>query len=216
MHIVQSFKKKETCKGWHHCVQSHAADLLAKARDIVIGCVQREAYQTEFECLEKGKEIPRNSPFRKLSPVLKNGLLQIGGRLEHATLDTTVKHLLIIPGQSHVAALLTIHFLERMKHQSRVFTEASIRSEGFWIVGVKRCVNSAIHKCVICKKLRGRKAEHKMADLPSDRLSTEPSFTNIGLDVFGLWDVSTRHTRGGQASSSKVGCNFHLFECCAY
>ena len=60
MHIVQSFKKKETCKGWHHCVKSHTTDLLAQARDIVIGCVQRETYQAEFECLEKGKEIPRS------------------------------------------------------------------------------------------------------------------------------------------------------------
>lgn len=38
-----------------------------------------------------------------------------------------------------------------------------------------------------------------MADLPADRLSTEPPFTNVGLDVFGPWTVSSRWTRGGLA-----------------
>lgn len=203
IHIVQSFKKKNTCKGWHHCVKPHTAGLLAQARDIVIKSVQREAYQADFACLEKGKEISRNSPLRKLAPVLENGLLRIGGRLEHAPLDAMEKHPLIIPGRSHVASLLTNHFHERVKHQGRVFTEASIHSEGFWIVGAKRCVNSALHKCVICNKLRGKTAEQRMADLPSDRVSTEPPFTNVGLDVFGPWDVSTRRTRGGQARSKR-------------
>lgn len=35
-----------------------------------------------------------------------------------------------------------------------------------------------------------------MADLPADRLSTDPPFTDVGLDVFGSWSVSSRRTRG--------------------
>lgn len=154
MHNVQSIKKKETCKGWYSCVKSHTADLLVQARDIVVGCVQKEAYQIEFACLEKGKEIPRNNTLSMLSPILENGLLRIGDLLKHATLDTIEKPPLIILARSHIATLLTNHFHERVKHQGRVFTEASICSEGFWIVGAKRSINSALHKCVICSKLR--------------------------------------------------------------
>lgn len=95
IHIVQFFKKKNTCKGWHHFVKPHTADLLVRARDIVIKSVQREAYQADFACLEKGEEISRNSPLRKLSPFLEKGLLRIGGRLEHATLNAMEKHPLI-------------------------------------------------------------------------------------------------------------------------
>lgn len=29
-----------------------------------------------------------------------------------------------------------------------------------------------------------------MADLPADRVSTEPPFMNVGLDVSGAWTVS--------------------------
>ncbi|XP_055489406.1 uncharacterized protein LOC129696012 [Leucoraja erinacea] len=49
-----------------------------------------------------------------------------------------------------------------------------------------------------------------MADLPSDRLSTESPFTNVGLDVFGPWNISTRRTRGGAANSKRWAV---LFTC---
>lgn len=42
-----------------------------------------------------------------------------------------------------------------------------------------------------------------MASLPADRLSTEPHFTNVGIDVFGPWSVVTCHTRGGSADSKR-------------
>ena len=42
-----------------------------------------------------------------------------------------------------------------------------------------------------------------MADLQADRLSTDPPFTYVGLDVFGPWSVSARRTHGGQANSKR-------------
>lgn len=49
-----------------------------------------------------------------------------------------------------------------------------------------------------------------MADLPPDRLSTEPPFTNVGMDVFGPWAVAARRTRGGHAESKRWAV---LFTC---
>ncbi|XP_072304495.1 uncharacterized protein [Eucyclogobius newberryi] len=42
-----------------------------------------------------------------------------------------------------------------------------------------------------------------MANLPADRLSMDPPFTNVGLDVFGPWSVSSRRTRGGFSQSKR-------------
>ena len=42
-----------------------------------------------------------------------------------------------------------------------------------------------------------------MANLPADRLSIEPPFTNVGLDVFGPWCVLTRQTRGGHSNNKR-------------
>lgn len=49
-----------------------------------------------------------------------------------------------------------------------------------------------------------------MADLPADRLTPEPPFTTVGLDVFGPWTIMTRHTRGGSAKSKRWAV---LFTC---
>lgn len=74
---------------------------------------------------------------------------------------------------------------------------------GVWIVGGRKLISSIIFKCIICKKLRGKREVQKMSDLPSDRLTTDPPFTHVGLDVFGPWSVATRRTRGGAAESKR-------------
>ena len=50
----------------------------------------------------------------------------------------------------------------------------------------------------------------KMADLPADRVTPEPPFTTVGLDVFGPWKIVTRRTRGGCAQSKRWAV---LFTC---
>ncbi|XP_077137143.1 uncharacterized protein LOC143796157 [Ranitomeya variabilis] len=47
-----------------------------------------------------------------------------------------------------------------------------------------------------------------MANLPPDRLSTEPPFTNVGLDVFGPWSVVARNTRRVQANAKRWAVMF--------
>ncbi len=214
IHIVQAYKANDhhnTCRSWHHCSKPRSVEELLQAETAIIKSVQREAYKEELNCIVERNDIPRNSPLRKLSPYLDNGgLLRIGGRLKNATLDLNEKFPLIIPGRSHVAKLLVEHYHDRVKHQGRVLTESAIRNAGYWIVGVRKLINSILHKCVICNKLRGKVTEQKMADLPIDRLSTEPPFTYIGLDVFGPWTVVARRTRGGQAQSKRWAV---LFTC---
>ena len=47
-----------------------------------------------------------------------------------------------------------------------------------------------------------------MADLPPDRLEPGPPFTNVGVDCFGPWEVFSRRTRGGHASSKRWAVMF--------
>ncbi|XP_059922878.1 uncharacterized protein LOC132468990 [Gadus macrocephalus] len=209
IHITEVIRSSTTtgnkeCKGWHQCSKAHTSDNLLKAKQVIIRCVQKETYPTEMSCLQQGISIPNDSPLRKLDPVLDcDGLLRIGGRLQRSSLTAEKKHPLIVPGRSHVGALLTSYYHRRVEHQGRIFTEGAIRADGIWMVGAKRCIAKLLHKCVTCNKLRGKTAEQKMADLPPDRLSTEPPFTNVGIDVFGPWSISTRRTRGGAAKSKR-------------
>ncbi|KAI4871708.1 hypothetical protein NFI96_005782 [Prochilodus magdalenae] len=215
IHIVQSHKatenQKTSCRSWHLCTRPHTVEELSQAEAAIIKSVQQEAYEEELDCIDKGKDMPKNSALIKLNPYQDDeGLLRIGGRLKHSALDFNEKFPVIIPGSSHVAKLLVEHFHSRVRHQGRIITEAAVRSAGYWIVGVRRIVNSIIHRCITCKRLRRKVTEQKMADLPADRLSTEPPFTYVGLDVFGPWTVVARRTRGGQALNKRWAV---LFTC---
>lgn len=129
--------------------------------------------------------------------------MRVGGRLRRSSLTTQEKNPIIIPKKSHVTTLLIDHFHKEVKHQGRLFTEGAIRSAGYWIIGCRRQVNSYLQRCVICKKLRGKQQQPKMADLAEVRLQPAPPFSFVGVDVFGPWGVVTRNTRGVKAQAKR-------------
>lgn len=214
IHIVRCRKSKDYAKGckscWHWCKQPRTPDERSQAMNVVIQAVQREAFPAEFSALTNGKALPSNSPLFKLSPVVVEGLMRIGGRLTHAPLEHAEKKPLVLPKRNHISALLVSYHHKQVKHQGRHFTEGAVRSSGLWIIGCKRLVSSIIHGCVTCRKLRGKMEEQTMADLPPERLSTSPPFSYVGLDVFGPWKVTARRTRGGHAESKRWAI---LFTC---
>ena len=55
-------------------------------------------------------------------------------------------------------------------------------------------VNSAIFKCAICRKLRGRIEGQMMADLPKDRFKEAPPFTYCTVDMFGPFTVRVKRS----------------------
>ncbi|VDI17173.1 Hypothetical predicted protein [Mytilus galloprovincialis] len=115
-----------------------------------------------------------------------------------------------LEGNNHISILLNRHYHSEVKHQGRHFTAGALRYAGFWIVGEKRLISPLLHKCVICRKLRGKQEQQLMSDLPADRLSPIPPFSSVGIDTFGPWSIVTRKTRGGQANSKRWAL---LFTC---
>ncbi len=194
LHISRQFHTGSTtqtssCKGWHYCSNAPTVEELLCAEKI-IKAVQQETYAQEYKSLETGNKLSRKSPLKGLDPFIDvDGLLRVGGRLTEAEIELDVRTPLIIPGKHHIATLLVKHHHERVQHQGRHYTEGAVRAAGYWVVGGKRRVCSVIHECLTCRKLRRAPQIQKMADLPADRVSTDPPFTNVGLDVFGPWTV---------------------------
>ena len=178
---------------------------------MIIKSVQYETYEDEIQRILEGRPLPKKSPISKLNPYLDDhGLLRVGGRIIHADLPLKEKRPIIIPGSHHIATLLIRHYHCEVEHQGRHFTDGAIRAAGLWITGAKRHISSVIHKCVKCRKLRGKTLCQIMADLPDNRLEPTPPFTNVGVDVFGPWTVVSRRTRGGQANPKRWAV---LFTC---
>ena len=207
LHVARSFSKtskNSLCKGWHHCEPQHKMQDSHQAQNIIIQTVQDEVYADEIKCIRNQERLPKSSPIKSLDPFIDNhGLLRVGGRIHDSSLSHKEKNPLIIPGNHHIAALIIRHHHEQTHHQGRLYTEGAVRTAGFWVVGGKRKVSSLIYQCVICKRLRAPLTVQKMADLPQDRLTTDPPFTNVGLDVFGPWSVSSRQTRGRSTESKR-------------
>ncbi|KAL3973607.1 sorting nexin-4 [Sarotherodon galilaeus] len=213
IHVVTSFAQKTSGqRGWKSFSETPNVQELTRAKVVIIRAVQQEAYKGTLENIKEGKKASGIfDALKKLNPVVdKDSLLRVGGRLSTADLTENEKHPLIIPSTSHIAILLVTHYHEQVAHQGRHITEGAIRGAGYWIIGGKRLVSSVIHKCVTCRKLRGKMQIQKMADLPADRVTPEPPFTTVGLDVFGPWTIVTRRTRGGCSQNKRWAV---LFTC---
>ncbi len=166
-----------------------------------------------MKCLSMNKPVPLSSHISSLNPFLDgHGLLRVRGRLICADLPMAKCKPLIIPGNSHIAALLVRHHHERIQHQGRHFTHEAVCAADLWITGGKRLINTILHACVKCRKLRGRRMVQQMADLPVERLSSDSPFTYVGVDVFGPRLVVARYTRGGLANSKRWAI---IFTCMA-
>lgn len=174
---------------------------------IVLQASQRSTFAKELAALQTQKPIPRDSCLQQLSPIIENDLIRVGGQLRHSNLETGERHPIILPKDSHVSLLLTHHHYEQTKHHGRHMTEA-VRAAGLWVLGGKRLINSVLHNCVMCRKLRWKFEEQHMGDLPSERLQVCPPFTYVGLDVFGPWSVAARRTRRGQTESKRWAIMF--------
>lgn len=210
-HIAKSFSNSSKCVGWHLCGESKSPINFMEAKLQIIKLVQRDVFKDELSCLEKGIQVKKSSYISSLSPYLDDeGLLRVGGRIRHANIPEEEAHPILIPGRHHIAVLLVRQYHELTHHAGRHITHGAIRSAGFWITGGKSLVSSVLHRCVVCRKLRGSLCSQKMADLPQDRLAPGPPFTSVGVDCFGPWHVSARRTRGGLAYNKRWAV---LFTC---
>lgn len=179
------------------------------AEQFILRKIQQECFYSEINCLRSGKAIPGSNPIVSLSLVLDSEeILRVGGCLGRANLPTGEKTPVLVPGKHHIAKLLVVYHHESIHHQGRHLTEGCIRRAGYWITGGKRLISSILHRCVQCRKLRGRAEFQKMSDLPAQRLTPSPPFCYVGVDVFGPWTIATRKTRGGSANSKRWAVMF--------
>ena len=176
---------------------------LEDARLDLIKYVQEVHFADELECLSKGKPLLKSSPIRQLSPMIKDGLLCVGGRLSHAS-DDAVKFPVILP-RHHLTTLIVRDIHERNVHVGTNHTLSVLRRDYYVLRGYS-VVKSVVSDCVTCKKHHGKTMEQKMADLPAERVATaDPPFLYVGVDYFGPMNVKFR-----RGSTKRYGC---LFTC---
>ena len=180
---------------------------LMRAEKAIIRFCQHQSYPEEMAKLEKtkfvGKGLRRNSTIYKLDPVLEDGVLRVGGRLSKAAMPEEAKRPIILPKHIHVSTLILRHIHEQLGHGGRNHVLSQLRKR-FWIVNANSAARKVISKCVVCRCVRGRIGEQKMADLPKERLEADlPPFSNVGVDYFGPFE-----TKRGRSLVKRYGVIF--------
>ncbi|XP_070180041.1 uncharacterized protein [Littorina saxatilis] len=154
----------------------------ATAEEKIVLATQREFFSAPSKS--------REETLKKLNVEKdEKGFYRVGGRLRNA------KNLIwskpkLLPQDCHVSKLLIAEAHETLGHAGRTNVIHHIRSRGYWIFGIRRVVAQVLKDCVTCKKMYGKEASQKMADLPLDRVEESAPFTSCGMDCFGPFIVA--------------------------
>ncbi len=196
----QMQKYKSTVRG-----KSLSLEDLIQAEIQLIQYSQNHHFSEEIEALRNNVPVKKRSPLYKLDPVLQDGILRLGGRLNKAAMPEESKHPVVLSKHSRISTLILSDIHQRYGHCGRNYLLSALRQK-FWIPQANSAIRKLICKCSVCRRLNGRVGEQKMASLPEDRLLPDkPPFTNVGVDYFGPFDV-----KRGRSTVKRYGV---LFTC---
>lgn len=160
-------------------------DELNFALEYWIKYTQQLHFGKEIRAIRAHNNEIEKSDLNKLKPVLdKDGILRVWGRIENAPVSEDEKHPIIIPHNSHFARLLLYEAHLKTKHGNVQIMLHYVRAK-YWITRSRRSALDIIKSCVRCVRFQQVDRQQLMADLPEERLSDVPPFTNCGVDYFG-------------------------------
>ncbi|KMQ90403.1 hypothetical protein RF55_9844 [Lasius niger] len=172
---------------------------------------QRQNYPNEIEALTRGQPLPRRSPLRALRSILgPEGLIRVGGRLEHSPLAYEEKHPIVLAKTNHLSLLLVRDAHSRTLHGGPQLTR-SVLTRRYWIVHANSLIRAVIHGCVRCARFRATTAQQQMGQLPTDRVRQARPFWSTGVDYAGPITLRASKGRGMKTTKGYI-C---LFVCLA-
>ena len=180
-----------------------SVNVMRAAELAVIKLTQSRVYADLMCNISKGKNISKTDPLRKLNPVLCEGILHVGGRLERTDLDFDEKHPIILPYKNVVTDLIIRMYHEQFGHMGQMYILSKLR-ERFWVIKGNAAVRRVIGSCIKCRKLKGSIIQQQMSALPSSRIEADnPPFHSVGIDYFGPFYV-----KRGRAQVKRWGVIF--------
>ena len=178
---------------------------MSSAENMILKHVQKEQYAKELSSIRRNESVSKSSPIAKLCPVIRDGLIVVGGRLKHASVSQGVRTPIISPRDNKVSDMV-IREYHNDAHLGTEWVLNRIRSR-FWIINARNKIKHVKKTCVTCKRLFAAAMTQKMADLPPERCQPNlPQFIYTGLDFFGPFLV-----KRGRSEVKRYGCVFSCF-----
>ena len=166
---------------------------------------QSDCYGDLKKTLASKEILPAQHKLAPLSPFVdSDSVIRVGGRLKHSDLTYVAKHPVLMHQDHPLTKVLAWHCHRLCQHAGGRLTLATMRREGYYVVGGSHFIQKLVNSCTICRKLRGPPLEQLMSDLPSERLQQTPPFHQVGMDVFGHFLVREGVNTRRSTSSKKV------------
>lgn len=99
---------------------------LQRAQEVWVKYAQQQCFSNEIKNLNIGKTIIRG-PLKHLSPFMDNGILRVGGRLEHSKESFSRKNPAVLPCKHHVTELIFHSYHLQLLHMGPQGLLANIR-----------------------------------------------------------------------------------------
>ncbi|PIK54008.1 hypothetical protein BSL78_09093 [Apostichopus japonicus] len=160
---VIKFTKKVRARCRSESVCCHlTVDNLKAAETLILSHEQNRHFEAELKALTSGSEkeinsVMRKSPLRTLDPMLRGGLIVVGGRLRRADLPEETKHQIVIPKSSPVARLIVLETHKSLGHMGKSAILVRLWKK-YWVVGAGTIIRSIVGKCTICRKYQAKRA----------------------------------------------------------
>ncbi|UYV77667.1 hypothetical protein LAZ67_15001855 [Cordylochernes scorpioides] len=151
----------------------------------VIILIQNQEFTQDIGWLRDKGFVSGKSNLRFLNPFLDvDGILRVGGRLQHSNLDYNRKHPIILPKRHHCTDLIIEHYHKQSLH-SGLQTTLSMISQKYWIISCKAAVKRVLNQCITCFRHRSKVVTQIMAELPLERVVPSRPFQRVGVDLAG-------------------------------
>ncbi|XP_039443988.1 uncharacterized protein LOC120424032 [Culex pipiens pallens] len=178
--FVQNCRNKKSGQPRTTCAYVTVPETRAALKSI-IWSIQMAALPDEFYL---AKTEQASSQLASLAPIVdEDGLLRVGGRLEHSSLTYEAKHPVILP-RHHVTTLLVRALHVENLHVGPSGLLAIVRQQ-YWPLKARNVVRDVTRKCLQCFKANPRRIEQFMGQLPAERVNVAAPFEYTGVDYAG-------------------------------
>ena len=159
--------------------------------------IQRHSFAEEYQRLLSGESVIYKGQL--ILYLNEDFVICCRGRLNQSDLPSTMKNPILLPTKHGFTELVVRSKHFAVHHDGTPATLAAVR-EKYWIIKGHSLVRKIIRRFTICRRYDGKSFSSSVVpDLPAEQTSTEPLFSNTGIDFAG-----PLYVRGAGSTEAKV------------
>lgn len=151
-------------------------------------------------------QVDPKSKLATLHPFIDpDGVIRVGGKLGHASLNYMRKYPSVLPNKNHLTNLIIrdIHYKNLLAGPLAVL--ATVR-ENYWPLADRIAVRRVLRSSIVCFRAKPNYVSQLMGNLPAIRVTPARAFLNTGVDYAGPFNIKISRNKTGKAYLSIFVC----------